>query len=192
MMNDPDIRKGLLVSIVTSVLVLIFIDPLLKMATNLIMSLGSGLAVSWTNGIYLSAALGLREKFSFIILALGSSLTTGIALGFATGRILNRRTSNESFHKFKGKLFILDMVFAIIFLIGCFAILASNFAELQLVASFNQRVTVLAAKASDQQIKELRASWASMENRKDYESINNEIKKLSSAYAVKLPAPLWE
>ncbi len=192
MITDPDIRKGLLVSLVTSVLVLIFIDPLLKLTASWLMSLGSTMATSWTNGIYLSAALGLREKFSFIILALGASIISGVTAGVVAGRILARRSSASGLRKRKGLLVAIDAIFALLFLVGSFGILTSNFAELQLVASFNQRLTVLAAKATDQQVRDLRASWAMMQNRKDYEAINAEMQKLSAQFGVKLPTPLWE
>lgn len=56
-MNDPEFRKSLTFSILTSVLVIIFFDPLLKLASGWLMSTGSSVLKGLVDGIYASAAL---------------------------------------------------------------------------------------------------------------------------------------
>lgn len=192
MLKDPDIRKSLVVSIITSILVLIFIDPVLKIAATWLMWLSTNLSEGWINGIYRSAALGLREKFSFLLLGFMFAMMAGVATGIVSVRFQAWRgqplTTRKSWFR-KPVISVLFLIFSFIAVIGS---LAQNFAELQLNASFNQRIAVLTAKASDQQIKDLRAAWALMESRKDYETMNSEIQKLEVQLKVKLPAPLWE
>lgn len=191
MISNPEFRTNLLVSIITSLIVLIFIEPLLKLSVNGLMWLGTNASNSWTNQIYFSAALGLREKFSFMILGLGISLMSGVFAGLVTRLVL--RQKNQTLQKPRRKISIWVVGFsALVTVIISYDLLARNFAELQLIASFNQRITVLAAKASDQQIRELRASWALMEKRADYEAINIQMQQLGKQFNIKLPAPLWE
>ncbi|WP_219583564.1 hypothetical protein, partial [Vibrio parahaemolyticus] len=68
MFNDPSVRKSLIVSIVASVLVIIFVQPLIN---------GVGDFLNWglrhsiglmSDRIYTDAALGMREKYSFLLL----------------------------------------------------------------------------------------------------------------------------
>ena len=61
------------------------------------------------------------------------------------------------------------------------------FVELQLNTSFEQRLTVLAPHLPDQQMKEIRASWATMKTRHDYESINEGLEQLADENGVELP-----
>jgi hypothetical protein len=198
-MRDPDIRKSLAVSVVTSVLVLIFIDPVLKLVASWLMWLGANLSESWTNGIYKSASLGLREKFSFLVLGLLASVLAGVISGFTSARVSEWRrsklavgdTAQPVTPKVSRKSFVITIVGLVLFYASSLSVLASNFAELQLNASFNQRVTVVAAKATEQQTRELRAAWASMQTRKDYDAINAELDKIAAHHQVKLPAPLW-
>lgn len=193
MFSDPELRKNLLVSIVTSLLVLVFIEPLLKLSGNGLMWLSDNVSNRWTNGIYSSAALGLREKFSFVILGVCIALITGVYAGVLVSRYRTSKEKQDSTVTIKATLrLIIDLMFGLYFFFGGLALVASNFVELQLVASFNQRITVLAAKASDQQIKELRASWALMEKRPDYETINIQMLLMANQLNIKLPSPLWE
>jgi len=59
--------------------------------------------------------------------------------------------------------------------------------DLQLNTSFKQRITVLSPHISEQQEKELRAQWASMKSRKDYENINRALEDAAKNKEVKLP-----
>jgi hypothetical protein len=62
--------------------------------------------------------------------------------------------------------------------------------DLQLNASFNQRVTVLAPYIDLHQEKLLKSKWALMESRKDYEEVSVYLEKLAKSKNVKLPRPL--
>jgi hypothetical protein len=192
MLNDPDFRKNLLVSIVTSVLVLIFIEPLLKLSANGIMWLGANVSAYFTKSVYTSAALGLREKFSFINLVLFSAVLIGAMLGSATISIRRSHPKAAAREGSSKVVRILTMLNLIIFLVLISYSMAKNFIELQLNTSFNQRMVVLAAKIPDQKIKELRANWALMESREDYEALNTEINRIAKELNTRLPVALWE
>ena len=191
MFRDPDFRKNLLVSIITSVLVLIFIEPILKWSGNAIMWLGANTYDGITNSFYKSAALGFREKFSFVTFGLMLSTLAGIFSGISMEMLRPPRHNNTPVESRQKRRKILIVIMTGLFLLVSLYIITLDFAELQLNSSFNQRITVLAASAPDQKIKELRASWSLMEKRSDYESLTSGMDILAKQYNIKLPAALW-
>jgi len=74
--------------------------------------------------------------------------------------------------------------------LGSLLISTLVFADLQLTTSFQQRLTVLAPKISEQEYKELQASWASMQSRTDYELLNTQMESLAQQHGIELPEPL--
>jgi hypothetical protein len=59
--------------------------------------------------------------------------------------------------------------------------------SLQLNTSFNQRLTVLAPRISEQEYKEILASWAGMRNRADYQAVVQRVDSDAAAKGVVLP-----
>jgi uncharacterized membrane protein YgcG len=58
--------------------------------------------------------------------------------------------------------------------------------------SFNQRLTIIAPSLSDNEQKVLKAQWASMRNRRDYEVIVSSIEKIANDKKIELPKLLWK
>lgn len=193
MFKDSDFKRNLLVSIITSVLVLLFIEPAIKWTGNAVMWLGINAYEGFTNSVYSSAALGLREKYSFMLHLMFLSLLVGAASGVAFALI--SRTSNKVDDASRIRMNrwrkILVIVFSSVLVLDALVLIGRNYAEMQLISSFNQRITVLAARASDQQIKDLRAGWAAMQKRSDYESLTAAMDRLAKDYNIRLPDALW-
>mgnify|MGYP003381899286 CR=1 FL=1 len=64
------------------------------------------------------------------------------------------------------------------------------FTDLQLNASFDQRLTVLAPHITDQQVKELRAQWALMKSRDHHRAIQGQMQAYAAKASIHLPEPL--
>lgn len=64
------------------------------------------------------------------------------------------------------------------------------YADLQLNASFEQRLQVLAPHVTEKEVKELRASWALMTTKAHYLSIKSKMELLASQANIQLPAVL--
>lgn len=58
----------------------------------------------------------------------------------------------------------------------------------KIAASFNQRLSVLAAAISDAEYKALKARWASMKGKADYDALVSAMDKRGTESGVKLPA----
>jgi hypothetical protein len=156
------------------------------------MWLGANFSASFTKSVYTSAALGFREKYSFISLMFILSAFAGMISGMATAKLNRPSKIKEESHTTSKIKTIFSLFMAVGFFLSGTYIMASNFIELQLNASFNQRLTVLAANVSDQQIKELKASWALMEGRSDYEKLTAQMNGIANKEKIKLPVALWE
>jgi hypothetical protein len=195
---EPGLRQGLLIAIVVSVLTVAFVEPLVHWFANTLMWIGSNYSEAFTRSVYSDAAIGLNEKFSFMLLTFAllflAIAIPGSALGIFLGGRVERVARGQSKAMTRAMVVRLRWLSAIgvfiMFVLGSH-LLTIFFIEFQLNASFNQRMAVLAARASDQDIKDLRASWALMQERSDYEHINQRIAKISAALSIKLPEPLW-
>lgn len=172
------------------------IEPALKFAGDSVMWIGANLYEGVSNSIYKDAALGLREKFSFITLTFVISLFAGIISGASLVLFKLSLTKGNSSTKNKEtrirRLKFLAGALSIMFIIDSLLLTGKSFATLQLNASFNQRIAVLTASVNDQRIKEFRASWALMKNRKDYLKINSQMDTLATEAKIELPVPLWD
>ncbi len=68
----------------------------------------------------------------------------------------------------------------------------SAYADLQLNTSFNQRLNVLAPYIEEHDVKVLKSKWALMQNRADFEEINNYMETLAINKEIVLPKKLLE
>ncbi len=198
MFKDPEFRKALIIAIIVFILMDFLLMPLLRLSANGVMWLGQNVSEVFVREIYMDAAMGLREKYSYIefslILCLGvTTLVSGVTIAFARARGVFDEPKKQIIKKPPSKVKDISAMF--LFATGiclALAVMQQSYAELQLISSFNQRLTVLAAHASDQQIKELRASWALMKSQSDYEKINGVMFEEAKTAKIELPPPLWQ
>jgi hypothetical protein len=221
MFKDQESRKQIGIAIILAVLAPYLVDPVIKWFAHSLMWLGENVSVQFTRNIYSHAAMGFREQFSFELLGItlyfGSIVTLGIPL--VAYSIKKRRAKLDELEqrseleyltdteqeataeqeekegplgKFMDRIiFPLSCVTAFLGVVLGLGLFTDDYIELQLNASFNQRTIILASRASEQQIKELRATWAQMESRTDYEHINDEMADIAKSLDIKLPKLLW-
>src|SRR5258708_18180038 len=67
MFRDPTIRKSVLASIIASILVIVFIQPILTAVLRLINFLGEHVYIGFSNQIYYNASLGERPTIVFLM-----------------------------------------------------------------------------------------------------------------------------
>ena len=189
MLNDPNLRREIYVGVIAAILVMLFVEPLLRLAGSALVWVGANIYEGASNAIYREAALGLREKFSFLSMAFSITIVTGLMSGFAVA-MFRKRSEPSPERKPSRRKYVAAGLAVLIFLQSLYLV-GRNFADLQLNASFNQRVTALTPRVTDQQVKELRARWALMEKRSDYLSIVADMERIAKEAGAKLPPPLW-
>lgn len=185
--SNLEFKKEVYVSVIVTILTIIFIDPILKFIWSGMVLFGTNTYQGFLDSMYKSASLGDRNHVVVLIWMSVCSLIMGVAAGSITRITTEKPISFEKINKRpKLKKALLLSFFAIAILSALLSV-TSVFVDLQLNTSFQQRLTVLAPKIPEQEYKELLASWASMENREDFELIVSRMETLAEHNNIKLP-----
>jgi len=192
MLQDPNTRKSIYASVIASAIVIVFIQPILSGVGALLIWGGEHISANISRAIYTSAAIGLREKFSFMLLLLQTGLLSGIATGVSTGLLLRRHTLQQGVQRKPTLIRAITWGLTVLALIATLNLLTINYADFQMNASFNQRIAVLAPAIGNEEVLRLRSAWASMESRGDYLAIVKRMDGLATQHNYKLPKLLWE
>jgi hypothetical protein len=178
---------GIVSSLIATVFFLLIMQPLLGLLWRFVLS-----NVGLINDIACrGAALDNTERYSFMLWAILSSTVIVVLAGpllfrgLIEGRSVTLRP--EKLSNFSDKLW--HLLILIVPLLCLFLVSAQyeSFLEMALKTSFNQRLTVLTPKISDQERKELLAEWASMRTETDYIHIVDEMEQKAKASGITLP-----
>ncbi len=188
--RDPEVRKGVVVSIVASIIVIILIQPLLRLIWAVVLGVSVHFVQRYVDTIYRNSALGHRNYIDVWLLMLFLSLMCGgyLAIGLrSTRRVLPPKAAPKKFGK--RRLWLIWALVAVVHfaVIGC---VIRPFADLQYNTSFQQRLKVLAPKITDLEFKEIEAAWASMQSRQDYLAIKAKMEALAEQHNLTLPRVL--
>jgi len=186
MLKDPEFKKEIFVSVIAAILTIIFIEPILKLIWGIMSWFGTTTYQGFLDMMYKNASLGHRNYIDFMIVAFFFSAIIGISAEFIVRLTTKNPVAVKKFSK-SPKLKKILIVLFVILIILALILVTTVFVDLQLNASFQQRITVLAPKISDQEYKELLASWASMENRADYEILVSHMESLAQQNDIVLP-----
>lgn len=187
-------EKVLLQALLLLWIVILFIQPILNYAAQFFIWFGDLIYTGFSNELYEEAARGLREKYSFIIVALlFLSVLTSILMGPVISFLIRRKmsalkeemdmqkekTSKQKIHK---PIWALNLLL----FVCCLYLLSMSFSGFQMNASFNQRSNAIKAYIDESQYDKLISDWALMKSREDYEKINilleKKRKKIKSNY----------
>ncbi|BBO86129.1 hypothetical protein DSCO28_66950 [Desulfosarcina ovata subsp. sediminis] len=191
--KDSQIRKGIIASVIASLLVVIFIQPVIRLVWSGILTFGTHVFQGFIDSIYANAARGHRNYVDVIILMLISSILSGFFCGgtfVITKQSIKPDTISKRLSR-KSRLIILWILLVALHLSLIFLII-KPFSDIQLNTSFQQRLTIISPYLTNIEEKKLKASWASMEFRTDYEKIVSQIEKIANDNNAKLPILLWK
>ncbi len=198
--KDPDLRKGIIASVVASILFVIFIQPILKFSWSVLSHLSEIFYSGYLNSVYTNAALGERNYldvifFSLLLFPLTYPMMSVLSEIRHRKYLLQHSGETEEakaerLAKRRRVLETLIIGSTALSLMGYLFFLTATFADLQLNTSFQQRLTVLGPFLSSQDEKEFRGAWALMESRDDYLKINARMDSLAIKHNIRLPQPL--
>jgi len=83
--------------------------------------------------------------------------------------------------------FLAQRLLILILTISSITILTSNYIKFDLISNFNQRLTTLCPHITQQQEKEIKAKWATMQGRNDYIIINEILENYAKQSSITLP-----
>lgn len=187
---DSTLKKSMLASIIASVIVILFIKPILNAAWNLVSSLSDSFLKTFSDSVYSNAALGQRDWVIVLLLMMFLAVLIGIGTGFIVGVTMAKSDKFKKVVKKKKFPIIFWVFFALLYIyifFSCATLAVTAFADLQLNTSFEQRLSVLSPVISDLEYKKLKASWALMRSKNDHDEIVKKMDDIASDNSVKLP-----
>ena len=197
-------KKVFWYSVIASVVASIAFSWLLEPISRGLWNLASDSASSWLmnlqNAAFMNAALGKRDWAIVSIFFVFSALAWGVAFGAIIGTYLARKHKEDPngpigrFRRSPWRRRIGAMALALWVTLGlyqwthmCFMF----YVDLQLNASFSQRLDALGPYIDQIDEKKLKSAWALMKTRDDYEKINSWIDGFAKRAGVDLPSPLY-
>ena len=219
MFKDKEIRKGIISSIIASLIFLIFFQPILGFIWEVVTKISMRTYSGYMDNIYKNAALGQRNWLGyltllFFLLVVFTLIMTRL-LRFR--KMLSRLYEDVKLDSFENqedkekyledkwerinkritpivkhhkKIKVFLFLYQICILLFFCDTIFKAYADLQLNTSFNQRLTVIAPYIEAQKEEELKSKWASMKTRKDYENINLNMENIAKSANVILPENL--
>ena len=180
---DRQWKIGITTGLISSLLVLIFIQPILNFLWHLILNVGGTLHQGFVDRIYRHAARTGGNPYGEHTLFVLLMVIWMVGVFWARARV-KADPGPPGIIKFveRATLFTVLMVSLVVF--GGAAILKGT---AEIAESFTQRLTVLAPAISDLEYKTLRARWASMAGKSDYDAIVADMEKRATELGVKLP-----
>jgi hypothetical protein len=186
--------KSLRNGVVVSVIVLYLVEPAMKVAVDIAPQFGGRFYRMVWDRAAMQAAIG-GDYLGFATFAILFSAIVGAFMGrFGAGaafpRIFGRKgrkSTDSTWVRWEKRLVMLLML-----LVGPIAAttLLVDFAAQQMQLSFDRRITVLAPAITEESEEMLRARFADLTGRADYQSLNDEMDRLALESRVNLPDPL--
>jgi hypothetical protein len=217
MLNIKTFKKELTMGIVISVIMLFFVQPIITNIWNWMSKKTDSFYSDYIDSAYHNAALGQRNWLDFITLQLFlvvifftlSAYFLKIRLEIEKNIHENKLKSikndsekkelivkhlNSNTYKIGGfvskhlnKFRISTYFVQLLVFLLTFHLIFITYVDLQLNASFKQRLAVLAPYISEEEEELFEAKWALMKNRKDNREINKTMDKIATEMKVKLP-----
>lgn len=183
-MLSRELKIGIIGGVVSSILVIIFIQPILSFVWSAVLSFGESIQAGYVDRIYKNAAIGERNLTGHLSLLALTMLLIFVSVAFISADI----ASHHEIIKRVSSIF--HIVMALTSTVLSFLILIAtslSIGVMDINASFIQRLTVLSPSISDQERKEWQARWAMMQNQKDYHALVAAMEQRASDLKVELP-----
>jgi hypothetical protein len=181
---------NVIASVVASVVVIAFVQPFLSLVWDWLIGAGGAFIIRLVDMMYENASLGNRNW----VVAVAASIFLFLPINLLVVRLyfkLVKRRYTQAEPKPRRLPEWLGAALALLFMVVSATVPSAYiFTDLQLNASFDQRLTVLAPHISDQQVKELRAQWALMKSRDHHRSIQGQMQAYADKAGIHLPEPL--
>ncbi len=199
--ENQDKRQSIYASIIASILVIIFIEPIIKFLWNIILKYSGTIYSGYLDSIYENAALGYKnylEFIFFIFVSIGSLIFFITILSPFRHVFIKSVVDSDKLSKIKKlrtptqkKIRVtIRVLLDLIFIILTWAFIIAATVDLQINTSFQQRLSILRPYFPEYDEIQLKSLWASMKNRNDYLMINSKIDSLAQLKKIRLPEPL--
>jgi hypothetical protein len=178
-------RKAIVASIVASLMVLYFLDPILSFLGRLTLRVASTLFTAYLDGLYAEVAAA-EPNFGFLFLVFVAGSVLGLSTGYVVVVIIRQLSRTPPSEPRWGYA---NIYAAVLFATGLFLLAFSvdSYIRLKTTSTFNQRLAAVTPYISDQQRKELLARFASMEHKSDFEAVMRAMDAIATENKIVLP-----
>ncbi|HTB92135.1 MAG TPA: hypothetical protein VK728_04845 [Candidatus Sulfotelmatobacter sp.] len=186
------IKLGLIANAVFFVLIF-FVQRLASLAWNLVLKLGGHLHQGYVDSIYRSAGAGEQNLVGHMTLLFLLSAPLYLIFYFQltsrneTAAAPDRPNARRYLEKFERGILLIGAISGIPAYFSMFLIFSISFGIFQINASFDRRLTVLAPAITDVEYKTLKARWANMQSKADYDALVSDMDNRAAMLNVKLP-----
>ena len=184
-LRRSELRVGVVAGVIASVLVMIFVQPLLGWVWGATSRVLTFVASGLVDSVYRSAALGHRNYLGVFLLVVVTAALVGAVAGALAALFWPPSDAGPS-RSHRRLLFGIGALLLVLMVV----VTSMVSAELQYHTSFQQRLTVLAPAIDSQLEEELRSEWAQMRNRADFLSVTSRMGAVADSLDVDLPAQL--
>jgi hypothetical protein len=181
-------------SVVASIVFIALVQPLLTLLWDYLSSTGSAMLNVFVDHLYAHAAIGDRNWVVALLAIVFLYMPYVLVLSNAVNRPLAKKLAfpkgADSKPRSVGILIAAPIVASALGIAFATLPAAYIYTDIQLNASFNQRLQVLRPHIFDQQANAIKASWALMTSKSDYIKIKDEMDHLAAQAKIALPRPL--
>lgn len=145
------------------------------------LSFGESIQAGYVDRIYRNAALGDRNLIGHSSLLVLVLLLTFIPISFLVPKVARHHTVISKLS------YVLISLVSLVSSFFLLIIVSLSMGVMEINASFNQRLAVMAPAINDQEYKEFRAQWARMRSQSDYRALVSTMEKRASDLQIQLP-----
>lgn len=183
-----DLKIGIIGGLISSILMVIFIQPIMIFIWNFVLSIGNSIQAGYVDRIYRSAALGDRNIVGHATLMLVLLAFTILPTFVLSPPGVFRRIAPRPGPTWMGLFMV---IICMILSVSLAVAVSLSTGVMEITASFNQRLTIIDPSISDQEHKGWKAKWAKMRGQNDYHELVIEMEKRALDLKIELP-PLRE
>lgn len=188
MFKDENVKKGIYSGIIASMIMTIFIQPILKIIGGFGVKLITLFYTNFSNHIYITAAKGDINHFQYrlytFFFGIVGGLFTGLITYYLDKNVKRKRKRERSLTKVKIFTYLLMFILTYSYLLTILYIDNTSF-EMNIV--FKQRLNAVAPYIDEQSRELILSKWALMESKMDYTYIVNNLRKVAGDNNIKLP-----
>lgn len=183
-MISRDLKIGIAGGVISSVIVLIFIQPTLSFLWSAIISFGETVQAGYVDKIYRAAALGDRNLAGHLTLLIVLMFAhVGVMSYISGGNRMPRLSDKTKSKAVKIMAVLFTSIMFVVMMIACSISMGVN----EIKASFEQRLTVMAPYITDLEAKKIKARWATMKGRSEYTNLVDSMDSRAIELKITLP-----
>jgi H+/Cl- antiporter ClcA len=196
-----DFKIGIVSGLIGSALFAIFIGPILRWSSKIILSVGSKVYSSWIDRLYAAASLGVPKDSAFFLLSTLLAVATGIFTGIYVEIIMewcrDKRKEKQkpkqkprSFSDAEWRIIKNPWIYAIgVVLVYLFVVMLfwSSWFNITVTTSWKHHMLIVAPYLTDQEAKQMWSEWARIKNKVDYDKLYEKLTMVADKNKIKLP-----